>query len=235
MKTRTMGLCLLTLAIAAAPALAQAGAAAVETRLPAYLVNFLPFDPASKVTVEKATDRLPGFQGYRIKRSGKYPKLAADRLVYVSDDGKWFFDGDTLTNPSPRPVQSAADLGFIESRTAGVYRTKAKASLAPERDAAGLKGVWVAVESGWGPVRIPGYVTPDGSRFFNGNASTSRRTGTRARPTGRSRSSSTPTWSAATAATAADRWTRCSRPTTACFPTSGTTSSIRSGSRTRGP
>ena len=169
MKTRTIGLCLLTLAIAAAPALAQAGAASVETRLPAFLVNYLPFDPASKVTVEKATDRLPGFQGWKIKRTGKYPKLTVDRLVYVSDDGKWFFDGDTLSNPTPRPVQSAADLAFVETRTAGVYRTKAKASLAPERDAAGLKGVWVAVESGWGPVRMPGYVTPDGSRFFNGN------------------------------------------------------------------
>ena len=50
-----------------------------------------------------------------------------------------------------------------------MYRTKAKAMLAPERDAAGLKGIWIAVESGWGPVRMPGYVTPDGTRFFNGN------------------------------------------------------------------
>ncbi len=173
MKTRTMGLCLLALALAAAPLRAQAkdaaASASVEARLPGYLNNYLPFDPASKVTVEKAADRLPGFQGWKVKRTGKYPKLAIDRLVYVSDDGRWFFDGDTLTNPSPKPVTASADLGWIDSRTAAVYRTRAKASLAPERDAAGLKGIWVAVESGWGPVRMPGYVTPDGSRFFNGS------------------------------------------------------------------
>lgn len=171
MKIRTIGLCLLTLVIAGS-ARAQAAKdapATVEARLPGYLVSYLPFDPASKVTVEKAVDRLPGFQGYKMKRTGKYPKLAAERIVYVSDDGKFFFDADTLTNPAPKPIQSSADLGWIETRTGSVYRTKARATLAPERDAAGLKGVWVAVETGWGPVRMPGYVTPDGTRFFNGN------------------------------------------------------------------
>ena len=173
MKTRALGFGLLALLVGIAPALhgtqAAGAAASVEARLPGYLNNYLPFDPASKVTVEKVADRLPGFQGYKFKRSGKYPKLAAERIVYVSDDGKWFFDGDTLTNPNPKPVTSAADVAWMENRTAGVYRTRARASMAPERDAAGLKAVWIAVESGWGPVRLPGYVTPDGSRFFNGN------------------------------------------------------------------
>jgi hypothetical protein len=146
----------------------KSGTAAVETRLPAYVANYLPFDPASKVTAEKAVDRLPGFQGYKVKRTGKYPKLAVERVVYVSDDGKWFFDGDTLSNPNPKPVGGASDLGWIESRTASVYRTRVRAMLAPARDVAGLKAVWVAPESGWGPMRIPGYVTPDGARFFNG-------------------------------------------------------------------
>ncbi len=176
MKTRAFSLCISVGLVGfglglAGPAQAQAQPAkpAVETRLPGYLNNYLSFDPSSQVTVEKATDRLPGFQGYKAKRTGKYPKLAVERLVYVSDDGKWFFDGDTMTNPSPRPVATAADIAWIESQTARVYRTKAKAMLAPERDAAGLKGIWIAVESGWGPVRMPGYVTPDGTRFFNGN------------------------------------------------------------------
>ena len=176
MKTRAYGFCLLVVLVALvgiAPALhGQAKDAAaptsVEARLPGYLNNYLPYDPASKVTVEKAVDRLPGFQGYKVKRSGKYPKLAVERIVYVSDDGKWFFDGDTLTNPNPKAVTSAADLAWMENRSASVYRTKARAMLAPERDAAGLKGVFIAVESGWGPVRMPGYVTPDGARFFNG-------------------------------------------------------------------
>jgi len=174
MKIRAFATCLVVLVLgisSISSAAAQGGAApsAVETRLPGYIQNYLAYDPASKVTVEKAVDRLPGFQGYKIKRTGKYPKLAVERIVYVSDDGKWFFDGDTLTNPTPKPVTSAADLAWMESRSANIYRTRAKASLAPERDAAGLKAVWIAVESGWGPVRMPGYVTPDGTRFFNGN------------------------------------------------------------------
>jgi protein-disulfide isomerase len=174
MKTRAFGIGILGLALLAigtgsASGQAKDASSAVEKRLPAYAQNYLPFDPESKVTVEKATDRLPGFQGYKIKRTGKYPKLAVEKIVYVSDDGKWFFDGDTLTNPAPKPVTSAADLAWMESRSANIYRTRAKASLAPERDAAGLKGAWIAVESGWGPVRMPGYVTPDGERFFSGN------------------------------------------------------------------
>ena len=51
----------------------------VESRLPGYLVNFLSYDPASKVTVEKTNGNIPGFQTYKIKRTGKYPKLAVDR------------------------------------------------------------------------------------------------------------------------------------------------------------
>ena len=46
--------------------------------------------------------------------------------MYVSDDGKWFFDGDTLTNPNPKPVTSAADLSWMESRSANIYRTRAR-------------------------------------------------------------------------------------------------------------
>jgi protein-disulfide isomerase len=176
MKTRTLGLALvLTLAaLAPAPAAARQAAkappaAGAEARLPGYLNNFLSFDPASKVTVEKAPERLPGFQGYKIKRSGKYPKLAVEKTVYVSDDGKWFFDGEAVVNPNPKAVQTDADLAWIETRTSALYRTRAKASLTPERDAAGLKGVTIAVESGFGPMRVPGYVTPDGAKYFSGS------------------------------------------------------------------
>src|SRR5262249_37053961 len=100
MKTRILGIALIGLAACVAPsaaaklqaAKAAAPAAGVEARLPGYMNNFLPYDPASKVTVEKSADRLPGFQGYKIKRTGKYAKLNMDVAVYVSDDGKWFFD-----------------------------------------------------------------------------------------------------------------------------------------------
>ena len=175
MKTRTLGFALVLALAGLSPAAAAtrqaakaAPAAGAEARLPGYLVNFLAFDPASKVTVEKAPERLPGFQGYKIKRTGKYPKLAVDKTVYVSDDGKWFFDGDTVVNPNPKAVQSDADLAWIETRTSTLYRTRAKASLVPAQDAAGLKRVVIAVESGFGPMRVPGYITPDGARYFSG-------------------------------------------------------------------
>ncbi len=174
-RISALGLALVLAAAAAPPArgLGQASpkapaAPGVESRLNTYLVQYLPFDPASKVAVEKASDRLPGFQGYKIKRTGKYPKLAVEKTVYVSDDGKWFFDGDTVANPNPAPVRSEADLAWIEARTSALYRTKVKASLAPSQDAAGMKGVVLAIETGLGPMRVPGYVTADGAKYFSG-------------------------------------------------------------------
>jgi protein-disulfide isomerase len=176
MKTRALGLVLAatfgSLAVARAATLTQAAkaapAAGVEARLPGYLNNFLSYDPASKVTVERSTDRVASFQGYKIKRTGKYPKLAVEKTVYVSDDGKWFFDGDTVANPNPRPVETALDLAWLEARTSALYRTKSKVILVPDRDAAGLKALVVAVESGFGPMRVPGYALADGSKFMNG-------------------------------------------------------------------
>ena len=92
-----------------------------------------------------------------------------DETVYVSDDGKWFFDGDPIANPNPRPVRTDADLAWIEARTSQLYRTRVKATLTPERDAAGLKGVVLAIDSGFVPMHVPGYVSPDGTKFLNGS------------------------------------------------------------------
>lgn len=178
MKTRILGIALIAVAASAAPSFGAARQAAkaaasaaggVEAHLPGYMNNFLPWDPASKVTVEKTADRFPGFQGYKIKRTGKYPKLNMDATVYVSDDGKWFFDGDPIANPNPKPVRTDADLAWIEARSSALYRTRVKASLTPDRDAAGLKGVMLAIDSGFLPMHVPGYVSPDGTKFLNGS------------------------------------------------------------------
>jgi protein-disulfide isomerase len=177
MKTRILGIALIVTAACVAPssgtarqaAKTAAPAAGVEARLPGYMNNFLPWDPASKVTIEKSSDRFPGFQGYKVKRTGKYAKLNMDEAVYVSDDGKWFFDGDPIANPNPRPVRTDADLAWIEARTSQLYRTRVKATLTPERDAAGLKGVVLAIDSGFVPMHVPGYVSPDGAKFLNGS------------------------------------------------------------------
>ncbi len=146
----------------------KSAAGGIESRLPGYLTNFLPFDPQTKVTVEKAPDNIPGFQSFKIKRTGKYAKLAVDRTVHVSDDGKWYFDGDAMVNQAPAPVRSNADLGWLEAKVSGLYHARAKAALTPERDAAGYKGVAVGIETGYGAVRIPGYISPDGSRYLGG-------------------------------------------------------------------
>ena len=183
MKTRAFRLCLAVIlggllagclaaqtkpAAPAAPVPVAASPSGVEAKLQNYLQQFLSFDPASKVTVEKAPEKLAGFQSYKVKRTGKYAKLNVDKTVWVSEDGKWFFDGEMLTNPSPKPVQTAMDLQWLEKRTSDLYRTKAKAFLVPGSDAAGLKAVGIAIESGFGPMRVPGYVTADGTRYFGG-------------------------------------------------------------------
>ena len=36
---------------------------------------------------------------------GATSRLKADAVVFVSNDGKWFFEGDSFLNPKPRPVQ----------------------------------------------------------------------------------------------------------------------------------
>ncbi|MDQ2871092.1 MAG: DsbA family protein [Acidobacteriota bacterium] len=152
----------------ARPAAAQAPAAGVEAQLQTYALHFLSWDPESRVTVTKSAERLPGMQGYKIVRKGRYEKLNVDRTYYVSDDGKWFFEGDSVANPAPKPIRSAADLTWVGEKFSGLFRTKVTPQLAPERDAPPYKGVNVAIETGYGPVRMPGYVSADGTKFLQG-------------------------------------------------------------------
>ena len=139
----------------------------VEKGLAAYADKFLPFDPQSKVTVEKSADTLPGFQGYKVRRTGRYEKLNVDRVVFVSRDGKWFFAGETLSDKN-KEARTSDDLSWLNERLSGIYKTRVRTSRVPERDAAGLKAVAAAIETGFGPVRIPGYVSADGKTFFQG-------------------------------------------------------------------
>ena len=154
-------------AVQAAAARAVGAGAAVDKNLVVFLERYLPFDPATRVTVTRAAERLPGFQGYRGKRTGKYEKLNAERTVFISNDGKWFFAGDTMKNTEAKP-SAPGDLDWIDRGLNQLYRSKVRATRAPERDAAGLKGVAVSVETGFGPVRMPGYVTADGKTFLQG-------------------------------------------------------------------
>jgi protein-disulfide isomerase len=152
----------------ASPVSAEGPAAGTEKRLVEYAGLYLPWDPDSKVTVQKATLKVAGFTSWRVQRTGRYETLNAEAVVFVSNDGKWFFEGDSFRNPNPRPVQSEADLTWISSKYAQLLGSNVRAQLVPERDAAGLKGMSVILETGFGPVRSPGLVTPDGSVYLAG-------------------------------------------------------------------
>ncbi|MEO8430150.1 MAG: thioredoxin domain-containing protein [Acidobacteriota bacterium] len=151
---------------AQAPAAASSPVTAADVS--AYAGKFLPWDPDSRVTAEKGTERLPGMQGWKIRRKGRYEKLNVDKLYYVSDDGHWFFPGDSVTNASGRPIRSASDLGWVQEKFATLFKTSVRVGLVPERDAPPYKAVGVAVETGYGVVHMPGYVSADGKAYLQG-------------------------------------------------------------------
>lgn len=178
-KTEKLGTLLVASSLAAvglAPAKAgrvagptrAAAAAAIEARLSEFATHYLPYEPDSKIAITKADVKLPGFTSWQVTRTGRYPSLKAEATAFVSNDGKWFYEGDSFLNRAPRPVRTPADLDWVTSRYAGLLRAKVGAALVPERDAAGLKGIAVVIETGYGPVRLPGLVTPDGSVFLAG-------------------------------------------------------------------
>ncbi len=172
MKKRIVTVLALAAVLAAAAPRAASSKAPVspgmDKQLEVYLVRFLSFDPETKVTVARSTEAIPGFQAYKIKRTGRYEKLKVERVVFVSDDGKWFFAGDNLPNTAPRPVKSTQDLAWIDEKLGKIYRASVHAVLAPDKDAAGLKGVTLQMETGYGMARMPGYVTSDGKMYMQG-------------------------------------------------------------------
>ena len=171
MKKRIVTVLLLSGALAAAAPRAASSKApipGIEKELEVYAARFLPFDPETKVTVTRSTETIPGFVAFKVKRTGRYEKLKTDRVVYVSEDGKWFFAGDVLPNTAPRPVRSTQDLAWIDEKLGKLYRTSVHAVLTPDRDAGGLKGIVLQLETGYGASRMPGFVTPDGKMYLQG-------------------------------------------------------------------
>jgi protein-disulfide isomerase len=174
-----LGFCAVLAAAAAAtraqtPAAPAAGtnaaAGPAEKALEAYLEKYLPWDPELKLTIARTNEKaVPGFHAYKATRTGRYPKLNGDRIVYVSDDGKWFFAGDTLPSKDPKPVRDSQDLAWLSTYLSGLFRTSAVATLSPERDRGALKAVAITIETGYVRVRLPGFITPDGKVFLQGN------------------------------------------------------------------
>jgi protein-disulfide isomerase len=147
---------------------ADAPAAGIEKRLADYAALYLPYAPQTQITVSKAPQKLPGFGAWKVTRKGRYETLNTEATVLVSNDRKWFYEGDSFANARPRPVRSGADLEWVTSQYAKLLKTNVRALLAPERNAAGLLGTTLVLESGYGPVRLPGLVTPDGAVFLSG-------------------------------------------------------------------
>jgi 2-hydroxychromene-2-carboxylate isomerase len=171
MIKRILTILVLTAAVAGAaqkPAASKPAAAGIEKQLEVYAARFLPYDPETKVTVARSTEVLQGFQSFKVKRTGRYEKLKVDRLVYVSDDAKWFFAGDTLANTAPRPVRGPQDVAWLDEKLGAAFRSPVRTVLTPERDVEGLKGVAIVTQTGYGPTRMPGYVSADGRVFLQG-------------------------------------------------------------------
>lgn len=175
MSSRRAALLLLAAAFAAtglAPAKAKPvkapAAAGIEKQLADYAALYLSYNPQTKVTVSKAPQKLPGFTAWKVSRKGRYETLNTEATVLVSNDRKWFYEGASFAHRSPRAVRSGADLEWVTSQYAQIFKSKVQAVLAPERNAAGLLGATLVLGSGYGPVRLPGFVTPDGSVFLSG-------------------------------------------------------------------
>jgi protein-disulfide isomerase len=147
---------------------ADAPAAGIEKRLADYAALYLPYAPQTQITVSKAPQKLPGFGAWKVSRTCRYESLNTVATVLVSNDRKWFYEGDSFANARPRPVRSGADLEWVTSQYAKLLKTNVRGELAPERNAAGLLGTTLVLESGYGPVRLPGLVTPDGAVFLSG-------------------------------------------------------------------
>jgi protein-disulfide isomerase len=147
---------------------AKGDGSTVEKRLEVYAARFLAFDPETRVTVVRSSEKVPGFEAFRVQRKGRYEKLNVDKVFYVSTDGRWLFAGDVVPNATPRPVHGVADLDWIDTKFGNLFRTRVRTQLAPERDVAGWRGVAVGIETGYGPVRMPGYVSQDGRFFLQG-------------------------------------------------------------------
>ncbi len=139
-----------------------------EKQLADYAKLYLPYDPQAKITVSKAPQKLPGFGAWKVTRKGRYETLNTEATVLVSNDGKWFYEGDSFANSTPRAVRSGADLEWVTAQYARLLKTNVRAQLAPERNAAGLLGATLVLESGYGPVRLPGLITPDGAVYLSG-------------------------------------------------------------------
>jgi hypothetical protein len=151
---------------ASKPAAPPAGS--IEKQIADYAALYLPYNPDTRITVSKASQKLPGFGAWKVTRKGRYESLNTEATVLVSNDRKWFYEGDSFANKSARPVRSAKDLDWVTTQYAQLLKTNVRALLSPERNASGLLGTTLILESGYGPVRIPGLVTPDGSVYLSG-------------------------------------------------------------------
>src|SRR4029078_13707700 len=80
---------------AAAPA-SPAATAALEKQIREFVAQYLPWDPETRGAVEPSPLTLPGVSAWHAVRTGRYESLKADAVVFVSNDRKWFFEGDSF-------------------------------------------------------------------------------------------------------------------------------------------
>ena len=145
----------------------------VAAEVEKFAIEYLPWDPATKVAVSPhPSDDVRGFHAFQVERTGKFEKLNSKSIMHVSADEKWIFTGSVVKNSqqqaSTAPIQTDHDVSGIADYFSGLFHARARASLEPARDRAGLKGVKVEIDTGFFSQPLHYYVQPDGSAFFMG-------------------------------------------------------------------
>jgi protein-disulfide isomerase len=151
---------------------AEPANAALVAKVRTFMERYLPYDPQSRVTIETSKRHVPPFLTFDIHRKGKYDKLDANPSVLVSRDGRYIYVGTVLQNRQPLTGRTLveSDLAGFQNYIGQLYQTTARIRLDPTLDTAGMRGVRLNLETGFGTLSLAGYVAPDLSSFlFSGS------------------------------------------------------------------
>jgi protein-disulfide isomerase len=151
---------------------AEPANAALVAKVRTFMERYLPYDPQSRVTIETSKRHVPPFLTFDIHRKGKYDKLDANPSVLVSRDGRYIYVGTVLQNRQPLTGRTLveSDLAGFQNYIGQLYQTTARIRLDPTLDTAGMRGVRLNLETGFGTLSLGGYVAPDLSSFlFSGS------------------------------------------------------------------
>lgn len=143
-----------------------------DPALASWAAEWFPWG-AGEVVAQKAPRTVPGWTAWTATKSYTAPMAFQDRAdLLVSEDGKTVLVGNLFVDEErvPAPIATNDDLAsvraFLKSRFLGP--TSAKLALEPARDMPGLKGLAIAIGTGYGSWTMPAAVSTDGTIVFLG-------------------------------------------------------------------